>query len=49
VVGSRGKPVDGKGMIKYLPQPSVIGEVPELGLVNQRLQGTPKKTPEAAA
>jgi len=41
--------VDGKGKIRYVAEPPAMGEVPELGPVDPRLQGTPKKPHKAAA
>jgi Mn-containing catalase len=46
---AKGSSVDGKGKIKYVAEPPAMGEVPELGPVDPRLQGTPKKPHKAAA
>jgi Mn-containing catalase len=37
-----GPAVDGKGQISYVANPPAMGEVPVLGQVDPRLQGTPK-------
>ena len=39
---AKGPSVDGKGQIEYVARPPAMGEVPELGQVDPRLQGTPK-------
>jgi Mn-containing catalase len=46
---AKGTSVDGKGRIEYLVEPPAMGEVPELGPVDPRLQGTPKKPHKAVA
>jgi Mn-containing catalase len=46
---AKGKSVDGKGKIEYVAKPPAMGEVPELGPVDPRLQGTPKKPHKRAA
>jgi Mn-containing catalase len=40
---ANGPSVDGNGRIEYVARPPAMGEVPELGPVDPRLQGTPKK------
>jgi Mn-containing catalase len=46
---AEGSSVDGKGKIEYVAQPPAMGDVPELGAVDPRLQGTPKKPHRPAA
>jgi Mn-containing catalase len=46
---AKGSSVDGKGEIEYVAAPKAMGEAPDLGLVDPRLQGTPKKPHNAAA
>jgi Manganese containing catalase len=46
---AEGPSVDGKGQIEYLARPPAMGGVPELGPVDPRLQGTPKKPHKAVA
>jgi Mn-containing catalase len=45
----KGPPVVGKGRIEYVAGPPAMGELPELGAVDPRLQGTPKKLHKAVA
>ena len=46
---AKGPSVDGKGQIEYVARPPAMGEVPELGPVDPRLQGTPKAPHKSVA
>ena len=46
---AKGPSIDGKGQFEYVPRPPAMGEVPELGPVDPRLQGTPKAPHKAVA
>jgi Mn-containing catalase len=46
---AEGPSVDGRGQIEYVARPPAMGEVPELGPVDPRLQGTPKAPRKPAA
>ena len=46
---AKGPSVDGRGQFEYVAKPPAMGEVPELGTIDPRLQGTPKQPRKSAA